>query len=165
MIKELRAELQFSETFPLSDRGVIQRAFDDEGVVNDIAETDIFYKSVSPENLIIGFVITYPVLQFLQGYASAAGADAWEATKRALKNARGAHLGGQEVSISDEDAREYANYIIPSIPSESSVAVDSIASDFAKLEHPEERWWLGPPDSRWGTAMESAERNNPNSQQ
>ena len=41
-------------------------------------------------------------LEGLQGFAEAAVADAWGATKSALKKARAAHGGGQEASIVDE---------------------------------------------------------------
>lgn len=163
----VKAELQFSESFPRSDREAIQQAFTDEGLGTEIAATDISYKSVgiAPENLVIDFLVTYTVLQFLQGFVSAAGADAWEATKRALKRVRAAHSGGQEASIVDEEKKTHANYIIPSDPSERDAAIDAIAADFAALRKIDERWWLGPPDSRWGTGMESAQqRNRPNDQ-
>jgi hypothetical protein len=53
----------------------------------------------------------------------------------------------------------YANYIIPNDPSQQDAAIDAIAADFAALTEVDERWWLGPPDSRWGTGMESAQQN------
>jgi len=158
----VKAELQFSESYPHSDREAIQQAFIDEGIGTETAGTDISYKSVSvaPENLVIEFLVTYAVLQFLLGFVSAAGADAWEATKRSLKRVRAAHSGGQEASIVDEEKKRYANYIIPSDPSERDAAIDAIAADFAALKKVDERWWLGPPDSRWGTGMESAQQRN-----
>jgi hypothetical protein len=160
-MEDVKVELQFSDAFPHSDRDAIHRAFTDEGIDAKLSDRDIFYKggSVSPENLIIGFIVTFPVLQFLQGYFSAAGADAWEATKRALKKARKAHDGGQEANIDDADGKTYANYIIPNDPSQQDAAIDAIAADFAALTEVDERWWLGPPDSRWGTGMESAQQN------
>lgn len=88
----------------------------------------------------------------------AAGADVWEATKRALKKARKVHDGGQEANIDDADGKTYADYIIPNDPSQQDAAIDAITADFAALKEVAERWWLGPPDSRWGTGMESAQQ-------
>lgn len=152
LMEGVKAELQYSESFPRPDRETILQAFIDEGIDTETAETDISYKSVSiaPENLVIDFVVTYAVLQFLQGFVSAAGADAWAATKSALKRVRASHNGGQEASVVDEEKKTHANYIIPSDPSESNAAIDAIAADFATLKKVDERWWLGPPDSRWG---------------
>jgi len=154
----VKAELQYSESFPRLGRETILQAFIDEGIHTETSDTDISCKSVSvaPENLIIDFVVSYAVLQFLQGFVSAAGADTWEATKRALKRIRAAHSGGQEASIVDEYKETHANYIIPSDPFEGNAAIDAIASDFAALKKVDERWWLGPPNSRRGTGMESA---------
>ena len=159
----VKAELQYSESFPRPDRETVLQALIDEGIHTETADTDISYKSVSvaPENLIIDFIVTYAVLQFLQGFVSAAGADTWEATKKALKRIRAAHIGGQEASIIDEDKKTHANYIIPSDPSESNAAIDAIASDFAALKKFDERCWFGPPNSRWGTGMESTRQNKP----
>lgn len=163
LMEGVKAELQYSESFPRPDRETILQAFIDEGIHTETADTDISYKSVSvaPENLIIDFIVTYAVLQFLQGFVSAAGADTWEATKRALKRIRAGHSGGHEASIVDEDKKTHANYIIPSDPFESNVAIDAITSDFAALKKVDERWWLGPPNSRWGTGMESAWQKKP----
>jgi hypothetical protein len=156
----VKAELRYSESFSHSARETVLQTFIDEGIHTETADTDISYKSVSvaPENLIIDFIVTYAVLQFLQGFVSAAGADTWEATKRALKRVRASHNWGQEASIVDEEKKTHANYIVPSDPSESNAAIDAIAADFAALKKVDERWWLGPPDSRWGTGMESAQR-------
>lgn len=162
LMEDVKIELQFSQSFPHSDRDAIQQAFTDEGIEAKFSDTEIFYKggSVSPENLIIGITAAVTLLPFLQGYFSAAGADVWETTKRALKKARKAHDGGQEANIDDADGKTYANYIIPNDPSEQDAAIDAIAADFAALKEVDERWWLGPPDSRWGTGMESAEQKN-----
>jgi hypothetical protein len=100
-------------------------------------------------------------LEGLQGFAEAAVADAWGATKSALKKARAAHGGGQEASIVDEVKKTHANYIIPSGPSERDAAIDAITADFAALKKVDERWWFGPPDSRWCTGMESAQQKKP----
>ena len=158
-MEDVKVELQFSESFPHSDRDAVGQAFTDEGIDAKFSATDIFYKggSVSPENLIIGITASVTLLPFLQGYFSAAGADVWEATKRALKKARKANDGGQEANIDDADGKTYANYIIPNDPSQQDTAIDAIGADFASLKEVDERWWLGPPDSRWGTGMESAQ--------
>lgn len=163
LMEGVKAELQYSVSFPRPDRETILQAFLDEGIHTETTQTDISYKSVSvaSENLVIDFVVTYAVLQFLQGFVSAAGADAWEATKRALKSVRAAHHGGQEASIVDMEMKTQVNYIIPNDPSESNAAIDAIAADFAALKKVDERWWLGPPDSRWGTGMESAQQKKP----
>lgn len=139
-MEDVNVELQFSESFPLSDRDAIQRAFTEEGINARFSDGDIIYKggSVSPENLIIGVAATVTLLPFLQGYLSAAGVDVWEATKRALKNARKAHYGGQEANIDDADGRTYANFIIPNDPSQQDAAIDAIASDFAALNEVDE---------------------------
>jgi hypothetical protein len=160
---EMSAHLQFSETFPEADRQVIRQSFVDEGIDTENAENDLAYKgvAVSPENLVIGFFVSGALLQFLQGYFSAAGADAWAATKRAFKRVRAAHDGGQEVTIVDEAGKTHARYILPSDPSQRDIAIDAISDDFAALEHVQERWWLGPPESRWGTGLEAAEKGNP----
>ncbi len=160
LMEDVKVGLQFSEAFPHGDRDAIQRAFANEGIDAKFSDSDIFYKggSVSPENLIIGITATVTLLPFLQGYFSAAGADVWEATKRALKKARKAHDGGQEATIDDADGKTYANYIIPNDPSQQDAAIDAIAADFAALKEVDERWWLGPPDPRWGTGMESAQQ-------
>lgn len=159
----VKAELQYSESFPRPNRETILQAFIDEGILTETAQSDILFKSVSiaPENLVIDLVVTYAVLQFLQGFVSAAGADAWEATKKALTRVRAAYSGGQEASIVGEDKKTHANYFIPRNPSESKAAIEAIAADFAALKKVDERWWLGPPDSRWGTGMESAQQKKP----
>lgn len=159
----IKAELNYSESFPADARAAIQQAFADEGIEAVPVENDIFYESAgtSPENVIIAIVVLQVLVPFVNGYFAAAGADAWEATKRALKKVRRAHHGGQEVTFEDENANAFANYIIPRDPTQQDAAIEAIAADFAVLDHVDERWWLGPPDSRWGTGLESAHRNEP----
>jgi hypothetical protein len=62
----------------------------------------------------------------------------------------------------ETDGTSLARYVIPEAPTESEVAVDNIASDLNNLTAPDERerWWLGPPDSRWGTGLDSIEYRN-----
>lgn len=157
----VKVELKFSEAFPQSGRDAIKQAFTSEGIDARFSGIDVSYKggTVSPENLIIGIATTVTLLPFVQGYFSGAGADAWDATKRALKKVRKAHDGGQEANIDGADGKTYVNYIIPNDPSQHDTAIDAIAADFAALKEVAERWWLGPPDSRWGTGMESAQQN------
>lgn len=160
---EMRAKLQFSEAFPEEARTEIRKTFADEGIETEVASNDIAYKgaAVSPDNLIIDFV-SLLLLTFLNGYVSAAGADAWAATKRAFKRVPAASHGGQELHFSVDDGTTHARYILPNDPAERNTAIDTIADDFAVHEKLEERWWLGPPDSRWGSSLESAQRRNKN---
>lgn len=157
---ELRARLQFSETFPKSARAEIRQQFADEGIGAEVAERDLSFKgaTAAPESLVIYLTVSVPLLQFLKGYSSAAGADAWAATKRIFKRVRTDHVGGQEVHIADENGDVHARYILPSDPLQLGIAIDAISDDFSRLEKSEERWWLGPPDTRWGTGLERAER-------
>ena len=103
----MKAQLIFSASFPAPGRTAIEQAFTDEGIETEVSPNDMEYRgvAVSPENLIIGYIISVPLLQFLQGYFSAAGADAWAATKRAFKRVRATHDGGQDVTFTDEDGR------------------------------------------------------------
>jgi hypothetical protein len=159
----VKAQLTFSASFPAPDRIAVQQAFTDEGIDTEVSNHDMEYRSVavSPENLIIGYIVSIPLLQFLQGYFSAAGADSWAATKRAFKRVRATHDGGQEVTITGDDGANHARYILPKDPPERDAAIDAIADDFAALDHVDERWWLGPPESRWGTGEERARKGNP----
>ena len=163
MMADMRALLEFSDSFPKVERSAVRQYFVDEGIDAEIADSDILYKGgvVSPENLIIGFIVSVPLLQFLQGYFSAAGADAWTATKRAFKRARASHKGGQEVDVLDEDGKHHARYILPFDSEQRDAAIDAIADDFAALDHADERWWLGSPESRWATGLEAAKKGNP----
>ncbi len=77
---------------------------------------------------------------------------------------RATHGGGLEVYIDDEDGKTLARNIIPPDPPQWDAAIDAIPDDCAALEHggdERERWWLGPPESRWGTGLEAAERGDP----
>jgi len=153
-----RALLRFSDTFGPADRAAVVQVFIDEGIDAQAEAGDIVYRGpgVSPEHLVIDLIVGYGLLQFLQGYVSAASADAWAATKRAFKHLCARHRGGQEINILADDGTFLARYILPSDPSQWDAAIDAIASDLLALQRPDERWWLHPPVSRWGTALEAA---------
>lgn len=154
-IDEIQVTLHFTKSFTASNRLKIQRTFGDEGIKTSV-ESDLLYKGAQPQNLIVDLIVAYVVLQFLQGHASAAGADAWEATKRALRTIRSSHDGGQEIFVVDETREVRARYILPGDPCQQEAAINAISEDFAASSHLEERWWLGPSESRWGTGLEAA---------
>ena len=108
----------------------------------------------------IDFIVGYGVLQFLQGYVSAASADAWAATKRAFKQMRARHRGRQEINILADDGKLLARYVLPSDPSQWDAAIDAIDADLVALQRPDERWWLHSPVSRWGTVLEAANQQS-----
>ena len=83
---DCRVLVRFSDSFDPADRAAVLQAFTDEGIQAQAEADDIVDRGagVSPERLVIDFIAGYGVLQFLQGYVSAASADAWAATKRAL---------------------------------------------------------------------------------
>jgi hypothetical protein len=155
-----RALMRFSDTFRSADRAAVVQIFIDEGIDAQAEAGDIVYRGsgVSPEHLVIKLVVGYGLLQFLQGYVSAAGADAWAATKRAFKRLRARHRGGQEINILADDGTFLARYILPDDPLQLDAAIDAIAADLVALQRPDERWWLHPPVSRWGTALEAADQ-------
>jgi hypothetical protein len=158
-----KASLRFSGAFSTADRvGVVQIFIDEQ--IDAAEEGDIAYRGtgVSPEHLVVDFIIGYGILQFLQGYVSAASADAWGATKRAFKHLRARHRGGQEINIFADEGTFLARYLLPSDPLQWDAAIDAIAQDLVALQRPDERWWLYPPVSRWGTALEAANQQNSN---
>lgn len=157
-----KALLRFSDTFRSVDRAAIVQVFIDEGIDAQAGLDDIVHRStgVSPEHLVVDFIAGYGVLQFLQGYVSAASADAWAATKRAFKHLRARHGGGQEINILADDGKFLARYVVPSERLQWDAAIDAIAADLVSLQRPDERWWLHPPVSRWGTVLEAADQRS-----
>jgi hypothetical protein len=157
-----KALLRFSDTFRPADRAAVMQVFIDEGIDARAEAGDIAYRGTgaSPEHLVIDFIVGYGVLQFLQGYVSAASADAWAATKRAFKQMRARHRGKQEINILADDGTFLARYILPSDPSQWDAAIDAIDADLVALQRPDERWWLHSPVSRWGTVLEAANQQS-----
>jgi hypothetical protein len=153
-----KALLRFSDTFRPADRAAALQVFTDEGIDAQAQAGNLADRGtgVSPERLVIDFIAGYGVLQFLQGYVSAASADAWAATKRAFKHLRARHGGRQEINILAEDGALLARYVLPGDPTQWDGAIDAIDADFVALQRPDERWWLPPPVSRWGTVLEAA---------
>lgn len=163
MMAGIAVQLTFSESVDDTDRITIEQTFIDEGFDTSRAANDISYKRAGfqPENLLITLVLKEPVRGFLLGFGGAAGADAWEACKRALKRVRVAHTDiGQEAVMSDDERNVHVRYILPGNPDQTKIAVDAIKDDFASLDRSDERWWLGPPESRWGTGMEAREHGS-----
>jgi hypothetical protein len=160
---DCRVLVRFSDSFDSADRGAVLQAFSDEGIEAQSEADDIVDRgaSVSPERLVIDFIAGYGVLQFLQGYVSAASADAWAATKRAFRRLGGArHGGGDEINILSDDGTLLARYVLPSDPLQWDRAIDGIAADLAALQRADERWWLPPPTSRWGSVLEAADQQD-----
>ena len=159
---DCRVLVRFSDSFDPADRAAVLQAFTDEGIEAQAEADDIVDRGVgvSPERLVIDFIAGYGVLQFLQGYVSAASADAWAATKRAFKRLRARHGGGDEINILSDDGTLLARYVLPSDPSQWDRAIDGIAADLAALQRADERWWLPSPASRWGTVLEAADQQN-----
>lgn len=155
----IQVALHFTKSFAASDRLKIQQIFNDERIRTSV-ESDLFYKGAQPQNLIVDIALANVVLRFLQGYVSTVGLDAWEATKRALRRMRSSHDGGQEIFIVDETREVRARYILPSDPSQQDAAISAISEDFAASNHLEERWWLGPPEPRWGSGLEAAQQGH-----
>ena len=120
----------------------------------------LIYESlgIAPENIIIdclGFV----GLAFTSGFAAKAGADAWDALKSKFKKLRRIHRGGLEIEFLEDGGSRFVRYVIPESSNDAEVALENIATDFEVLTKSDERerWWLGPPHSRWGTGLESIE--------
>lgn len=159
---DCRVLVRFSDSFDPADRAAVLQAFTDEEIEAQAEADDIVDRGVgvSPERLVIDFIAGYGVLQFLQGYVSAASADAWAATKRAFKRLRAKHGGGDEINMLSDDGTLLARYMLPSDPSQWDRAIDEIAADLAALQRADERWWLPPPASRWGTVLEAADEQN-----
>jgi hypothetical protein len=157
-----RVLLRFTGTFAPADRVEVVQIFIDEGIDARAGADDIVHRGsgISPEHLVVDFIAGYGVLQFLQGYVSAASADSWAATKRAFKRLRAKHCGRQEINILADDGTRLARYVLPGDPLQCDAAIDAIAADLASLQRPDERWWLHPPASRWGTALEAANQRN-----
>ena len=160
---DLSVMVKFSDSIDAQARAFVDVELNVEGVTFSSSNNQLAYKGfgTSPENIIIecvGFI----VLAFASGFAGKAGADAWDSLKERFKKVRERHLGGLEIEFLGTEGTSLVRYVIPESTAEAQVALDQVAQDLEILTTSDERerWWLGPPDSRWGTGLESIEYRN-----
>jgi hypothetical protein len=160
---DLSMNVMFSNAISAEARAYIHGQLSVDGISLTSSNDQLTYKGfgTSPENIIVD-ITGFIGLVFASGIATKAGADAWDSLKERIKRMRERHRGGLEIEFLETDGTSLVRYVIPEAPTESEVAVDNIASDLNNLTAPDERerWWLGPPDSRWGTGLDSIEYRN-----
>jgi hypothetical protein len=154
--------VSFSSSFSVKEISDVIEAFRTEGVTIDARPSALIYESagVEPHNLYVTALLGAPLLAYLTGIAGKAGADTWDSVKAALKRVRAANDGGQDLELSSLEGEVLARYVLPHDPGQRDVAIDHIAEDLSSLNQVQERWWLDPPLSRWGTGEESARQHS-----
>jgi hypothetical protein len=157
---ELGLNIMFSDSIIDETRLLIEGELRGTGFGIVSSNDRLIYESfgTSPENIIIeclGFV----GLAFVTGFAAKAGADAWDSLKTRLSRIRAIHRGGLELEFLTEEDEGAVRYVLPQSMGDAEAALGCITADLQALTASDERerWWIGPPESRWGTGLESIE--------
>lgn len=141
----------------------VDRELNIEDISYSSSNNQIIYASagLSPENIFVDLV-GFITLAFGAGFVNKAGADAWNKLKGRLEAIRERHRGGLELEFLESEGEGLVRYVIPEDPVEAKVAIDAIESDLGSLRESDERerWWLGRPESKWATGLESIQHRN-----
>lgn len=153
-VDDVTVSLEFSSSTDEVARQAVAQSFIDEGFPTTIGG-DGLYKAfaVSPQ-VIIEVVLSTASWAFLKGFVNKAGEDAWDKVKGAFRR-QPANDIGQEMWLKEGEETQ-VRYLLPADRTEWAKALEAIAEDYQRSDRDRERWWLGPPDSRWGSGEESA---------
>jgi hypothetical protein len=162
-MNELGLKVLFSRAVPERIQLFVQSELEVDGITYASSNNQLVYLSTGTpiENIIVEFT-GFITVAFASGFAGKAGADVWGVLKERFRQIRERHRGGLELHLLEAEGTSEVRYVIPADGAEAPIAIESIESDLENLTviGERERWWLGPPVSRWGTGLECVEYRN-----